>query len=588
MTQYDCDVLIVGAGISGAMIAYKAASAGLKVIVLEAGVPFELRQPWIDGYYQNGWPFDSEAAAPQQNDPGIDWKNPKANYWEQVGPVGFDSTYERRGGGTTLHWLGTCMRFVPNDFKVQSVYHAPGAMDWPVSYDDLEPWYCAAETEIGVSGYNTAQYPFEGKRSKPYPMSPLPQSYLDQTFMAALDGKPVNAFGTQTPLTVGITPQGRNTAAYDSRPPCMGNSSCVPICPIQAKYDATVHIKKAQTAKVPAQIRFRSVVTSLVIDNATAQIAGVNYLTWGGSGSGEHGTGGGTLTARTYVVAAHAMETVKILLNSPWHTASGVFTAANSSDQVGRNLSDHICQLTWALAPKPVYPFRGPLSTSGIENFRDGPFRSKQAAYRIEIGNDGWSWPTGAPQTDAQTLIAQGLTGTALRAAVADRSTRQIRMAFEMESLSLASSRVTLSNLKDQLGQPRPRVAYNLAPYTLDSFVQSVDVANQMLNLIGVKPGENFTVANPGSPGYFEYGGKPYQFRGAGHVIGTYRMGSDPKTSVVDGNLRSHDHANLYLTGSGTFPTTGTANPTLTIAAMSLRTAQTIVSSLTGAAKAAA
>jgi choline dehydrogenase-like flavoprotein len=304
MSQTDCDVLIVGAGISGAMIAYKAASAGLRVIVLEAGVPFERRQPWIDGYYQNGWPFMSDDCAPQQSDPGADWKDPKTNYWEQVGNAqgiyGFDSNYERRGGGTTLHWLGTCMRFVPNDFTLKSTYDVAGAVDWPITYKDIEPWYCNAESEIGVSGYNQNQYTFEGPRSKPYPMSPLPQSYLDQQFMSALTGKSVSASGTEVPLFVGITPQGRNSNPYDARPACMGNSSCVPICPIQAKYDATVHIKKAMAAKTPAEFRYRTVVTGLTVDPTTAHITGVQYKTWEGDGGSEHGTGGGTLTARTY------------------------------------------------------------------------------------------------------------------------------------------------------------------------------------------------------------------------------------------------------------------------------------------------
>ena len=98
-------------------------------------------------------------------------------------------------------------------------------------------------------------------------------------------------------------------------------------------------------------------------------------------------------------LAAHAIETPRLLLNSRSEaTPNGV---ANSSDQVGRNLMDHPTQFSWALAPEPVWPYRGPLSTSGIENLRDGAFRKERPAFRIEIGNDGWSWPTGAPITTA-------------------------------------------------------------------------------------------------------------------------------------------------------------------------------------------
>jgi choline dehydrogenase-like flavoprotein len=199
MSNYDCDVLIVGAGISGAMIAYKAASQGFKVIILEAGIPFDDRQPYIDAYYRDGWPWPSAELAPTPADPGSDWNVPSNNYWVQTGAYAFDSTYERRAGGTTMHWLGTCMRFVPNDFKLHSHYNVKDAMDWPIDYAELEPWYTAAETEIGVSGDSTNQYPFEGPRSKPYPMPPIPASYLDQQFGAKLNNNKVTLNGAAVP-----------------------------------------------------------------------------------------------------------------------------------------------------------------------------------------------------------------------------------------------------------------------------------------------------------------------------------------------------------------------------------------------------
>lgn len=581
MSNYDCDVLIVGAGISGAMIAYKAASQGLKVIVLEAGIPFDDRQGYIDSYYTNGWPWPSADLAPTPGDPGPDWKDPSKNYWVQKGDYAFDSTNERRAGGTTMHWLGTCMRFVPNDFKLQSHYNVQGAMDWPIDYAAIEPWYTAAEIEIGVSGDSTNQYPFEGPRSKPYPMPPIPASYLDQQFGAKLNNSKVTLNGTAVPLTVGLTPQGRNSIVYDQRPSCMGNTSCVPICPIQAKYDATVHIGKATSSalKTPAEIRYRSVVTSLQVDLATDNISGVTYIPWTGVDPNAKPGPAQTVTARCYVMAAHAIETVKILLMSPWKTIGGkAVTVANSSDQVGRNLMDHICNVVWGTVPQPVYPYRGPLSTSGIENFRDTSLRSQYAAFRIEIGNDGWSWPAGAPQsTVADILGKQGIYGDALRQAVAQQGSTQFRMALELESITDANSRVTLSNQTDALGLKRPQLNYHLSDYTLNGWVATVTAAKQILGYLGAT---DATTVDKTAAGYFQYQGTDYQYRGAGHIIGTYRMGSDAKISVVDGMQKSYDHGNLYLVGSGTFPTTGTANPTLTIAALALRTADAIVTTL--------
>ncbi|WP_217994815.1 hypothetical protein [Methylogaea oryzae] len=97
---------------------------------------------------------------------------------------------------------------------------------------------------------------------------------------------------------------------------------------------------------------------------------------------------------------------------------------ANRSGQVGRNLMDHPIQLSWALSAEPVYPYRGPLSTSGIENLRDGAFRNTRGAFRTQISNDGWSWPTGAPLSTVRELIQQGHRGQALDAAIADQTSR--------------------------------------------------------------------------------------------------------------------------------------------------------------------
>ena len=234
---------------------------------------------------------------------------------------------------------------------------------------------------------------------------------------------------------------------------------------------------------------------------------------------------------------------------------------------------DHVCQLSWGLTKDPVYPFRGPLSTSGIESFRDGEQRSTRAGYRIEIGNDGWSWPKGSPQSIVADAVNSGEFGKALRSAVQDSCTRQIRMAFEMESLPLADSRVQLSDLVDGMGIPRPKVSFLLSDYTKDGYVESRDSALKIFGLIGV---QDQTTIDPDGPGSFEYKGQQYEYRGAGHMIGTYRMGADSGNSVVDKYQRSHDHSNLFLIGSGVFPTTGTANPTLTITALTLWAAQTV------------
>src|SRR4029077_20709189 len=173
----------------------------------------------------------------------------------------------------------------------------------------------------------------------------------------------------------------------------------------------------------------------------------------------------GRATGRVYVLAAHAIETPRLLLASRQPKApNGV---ANHSDQVGRNLMDHPTQLSWALSKDPLWPYRGPLSTSGIENLRDGSFRRKRPAFRIEIGNDGWSWPTGAPITTASDLANLGMTGKALDAELLRLTSRHIRLASLVEQMPDPANRVTLDpDEKDMYGVPRPRIAYRLDDFT--------------------------------------------------------------------------------------------------------------------------
>ena len=137
---------------------------------------------------------------------------------------------------------------------------------------------------------------------------------------------------------------------------------------------------------------------------------------------------------------------------------------------------------------------------------------------------------------------------------------------------------MTLSSATDALGLPRPKIAYNLSDYTKQGIAAAFRLKKLIFNKLGA---QDFTKTAEGDPAAFEetIDGNVEQltYGGAGHVMGTYRMGDDPKTSVVDSFQKSHDHQNLYLVGSGTFPTVGTANPTLTLSALALRTADSIV-----------
>lgn len=529
----ETDVLIVGAGIAGSLVAAQLAAAGARVLVLESG-PSQDRSEAV-GNFRSALAKTPESAyadvayAPRPT--VIDLKG----YYVQEGPDLFSSTYERRVGGTTWHWLGTCLRLIPSDFRLASAYGV--GVDWPVSYAELEPWYGAAEQAIGVAGDDAVD--LGTPRSAPFPLPPIPPSYLDQR---------VSEAARQIGLAVVPTPAARNSMAFDGRPACCGNHMCIPVCPIQAKYDASVHVAKATAAG--AQI-MEQAIAHRVEAGSDGLIRGIRFLRPDGSEE--------RAVASVYVLAAHAIETAKLLLIS--RTAAFPNGVANTSDQVGRNLMDHPTQLSWALTNEPVYPYRGPLSTSGIEQLRDGDFRSSRGAYRIEIGNDGWSWPVGdLTQIAADMITKEGLKGQALIQTLQDRSARHIRMASLVEQLPDPNNRITPAwDQLDALGIPRPRIHYQVDDYTRAGMADARQVHQQIYDALGAT---QVQFAD--------------DFFGAGHIMGTFRMGRNPRTSVVDRNLRSHDHANLFLLGSGVFPSVGCSNPTLTIAALALRAAATI------------
>lgn len=539
------DVLIVGAGVAGSLAAWRLAQAGAKVLVLEAGPRIERAEALA--HFQRAavrtpespYPEAPHAPRPVSDDPH--------HYYVQEGPDPFKSTYERRVGGTTWHWLGTTLRFLPEDFQLRTRYGV--GEDWPIVYDDLEPWYCQAEEQLGVAGQDGED--LGSPRSRPYPLPPIPQTYLDRLVAQAVAGPGLK-------LKVQPTPQARNSQSYDGRPPCCGNASCIPICPIWAKYDATVHVKKAEA--LGAQVIENAVASFVEVDPA-GRIASIRYR-----------RPDGTLhraTARVYVLAAHAIEVPKLLLLS--RTGALPDGVANSSSQVGRNLMDHPIQLSWALAKNPLYPYRGPLSTSGIEQLRGGDFRRDRAAYRIEIANDGWSWLRGDPIVSASALIARGIRGPALVARLNEQAERELRLASLIEQLPDPENRITPSfDRLDALGIPRPRIRYRVDDYVRRGMADARDVHERIFDSLQASERRHGTA-----------------YEGAGHIIGTYRMGENPKTSVVDRAQRSHDHPNLFLLGSGVFPSSGTANPTLTLAALALQAAEAIIRDLRSSAHSA-
>jgi choline dehydrogenase-like flavoprotein len=640
-SQYD--VVIIGAGVSGSLIAKQLGLAGKKVFILEAGLPVpDSREEYVNNFYlalaktpESPYPALAGRKGSKENPAGelpdpAKLPTPRAtvlslggapdvSYLVQAQPTGqnppaqpngdvrglqFSSTYERNGGGTSWHWLGTSLRELENDIRMYTKYDH--AVDWPMTYTELQRLWSLAEKEIGVAASVAQQEPLEVvgleyPQGYQYPMGPIPTSMVDQAISQGISGLQVPGTLPDTPggsdpqmydVFVTPTPAGRNSEPYDDRRVCAGNTNCIPICPIQAKWDPTVTLGKAlDTGNVT--VSYQSVAYNVTVNGNTA--TQVDYYVWSRDAQGNLEKESKSVTGKVFVLASHAIENAKLLLLS--NNMKGI---ANHSDQVGRNLMDHPLYLSWALAPEPLWGYRGPLTTAGIESLRDGEFRKYRAAFRMEIGNEGWNFSAGDPYTTTLDFITgtnngglnnggpngtpQRLGGTALALKLNNLLTRQFRIGCMFDQTPLQENRVTLDldengqpNHTDGLGIPRPKVEYGLDPYTMEGFRMAAYVCTKVYEQMGA---QEFTKTSVGATGDFTYRGVNYHYYGAGHIVGTHRMGDDPDTSVVDASQRSHDVPNLWVVGSGSFPTVCTANPTLTLLGLAFKSADSILAAL--------
>ena len=619
----DYDVVIVGAGFAGANLAYNLAKAGKQVLVVEAGPPIpRSREDYIENFWLNTfkspsspYPPDDNAGFEVEDAPGRT-NAPRATIqdvtitangektpeernrqtyltYDEDGEGDsmqspFSSSYERVAGGTGNHWMGTCLRMADADFRLLDE-HGVGK-NWPkdIGATVLADDYARAEARIGVSAdageqrsHTNAYFP-DGYE---YPMPALSGTLVDKRIASRVNGHALTA-DNETGAMVTGTPAGRNSRPYAGRRACHGNTNCTPLCPIQAKYDPTVTLSLAlDTGKV--HVMYMTVVDRVVLGSG-AKVSGLHYKQYtdtgvpAASGVSAEGTLGSEDTI--FVLAANAIENAKLVLSSP-----GV---AIRNDLVGRYLMDHPVVLGWGLMPldeDPVFGYRGPQSTSGVENLRDGDFRRVRAAWRIEIGNEGWNWPVGDPFTSATDYI-DGTNGSRtnpdeelyLGSAFVSKAnrilTRQFRMGFLVEQLPLASNQVLPSEgYTDNLGVARPKIRYGIDEYTAKGFESAKEAATTLMNLLGVDQSLQFISTGSNLKPRVKYNGTLYNYTGAGHLCGTHIMSDDPDDGVVDSYQKTWDHDNLYLVGCGSHPTVGTQNPTLTMLAMVFRTTDHIL-----------
>jgi len=526
------DVVVVGAGVAGAMVADVLAARGHQVLILEAGPRPDragLVRAWRETPQTNYMaPYPDPEWAPSP-DPAA-W----GEYLIQTGPDSYNQQFIRAVGGSTWHWAAATWRFLPVDFRLRSTYGV--GRDWPIDYATLEPFYQEAEERMGVAGDDpdAADETVLAPRSQPYPMEGLALSYLDRTIAERL-----NPRGYQM-LT---EPVARNKHIYNGRPPCCGNNNCMPICPIGAQFNGIHAVEKAEASGVTVMER---AYVSFVELGPDGRAQAVRFLRPDGSEW--------RVTARHVVLAANGIETPRLMLMSAQEGAPGGL--GNQGDQLGRNLMDHPGTSVVFDMPRPVWPGRGPQEMTSILRFRAGDFRSDYAAKKLHL----WNGSSVASVVDEK--IEQGLTGEELRVAVRETAARRCAINNFHEQLPEARNRITLSDRTDPSGLPRPSFWWEVGAYVRRSAEHTAEVYREIVDIRGA---ELVSVEDG-----------PEGCANNNHMMGATIMGEDPGDSVVGPDTRVHGHDNLWVASSSVFPSSACVNSTLTIAALALRTGRAV------------
>jgi choline dehydrogenase-like flavoprotein len=501
----SADVVVVGAGACGSLVAKELAAHGHSVVVLEAGKRF---------------------------DPATDLPNAEANaakiLWTEprvfAGP---DAVAPKTGtgvGGGTLPWLGVMLRFGRSDFRTRST-EGIGA-DWPLGYDDLRPHYAAVERELGVAGECGPFAP------EPYEL-PMPPHRLNwHAQLLARGAKAVGARPFAPPIAINSTP-------YDGRPACVYCGWCASGCPTGAKATTLqTHLAKAEA--LGARVVSEAFVHRIHYDAGRGRVTGVGYLDAAGRGHG--------LAARVVVLAAHAVETPRLLLLS----ANATFPdgLANSSGLVGRGLMSHPTWQVFGTFDEPVNAFKGMqmghlmvqdyLATDPARGCARGFVLLSYMMTPITYANLGGSF-VGAELKDFLYDYAHTAAWWA-----------------HAEGLPSDDNAVTLDpEVKDGRGLPAARVTYEWTANDRALVAAARDTAVRMMEASGARKVRV---------------GLQY----AAHAMGSCRMGGDPRASVVNEFGQAHDVGNLFVCDTSVFVTSSGVNPTLTAMALARRSADHI------------
>ena len=440
-------------------------------------------------------------------------------------PVGFGRNNSGRGvGGSTLHFTAYTPRAHPDDFTLRR--DTGQGVDWPLGYGDLEPYYDEVEQFIGVSG--PAEYPWGGPRSAPYRHPPLPLNGA-----ARLMERACAEVGLRTsPAANAALSRPQEQEGYGTRPACSNRGFCQAGCSTGAKASLDVTYL-ALAERHGAVIVDGAQVTALLTD-ASGRVRGARFIR---AGREE------TLEAGTVVLAAGAIETPRLLLRQ---------NLANSSGQVGRNFMAHVGVQVWGLVEDDLRPYKGiPGGLISEDTHRGIP--GVAGGYLLQS--------LGVMPVTYATQFARG-TGT-WGPALIDHLSRYNHVAginVLGDCLPYEHNYLELSDELDARGLPKPRVHFTFG----ENERRMSAHAEALMRDLWARAGARDVWALPR----------------AAHTIGTARMGEDPARSVIDPFGRAHDTPGLWICDTSTFPSALAVNPALTQMALSLRTADALITHL--------